>query len=357
MLRAIAAEKLEDWSDAEARDIWPVLRQCAQAQLDRAAPLRAALEPDDRWRAFFAAALGAAPELAGAFLRENAGFYKLTSPGFLTGYYQPVVPGALEPSDAFPFPLLARPDDLVNLHGRPDPALGPELAGARRDATGALSPYPARAEIESAPAGFRPAIWLADAAEAFLIQVQGGARVRLADGGVTDLIYDGRNGRPYTSIGRLLIEAGEIAPADMSLATLKAWLRRNGLAPGERGREILWRNESYVFFRRAAPAVGPIGGLGAPLTPLRSIAVDRNLWPYGALMWIRADLAAARMSPAKGRLWAAQDTGSAILGPARIDLYMGSGEAAGAAAGSIRHEAEVFLIGPRGLADMNGAAT
>ena len=140
----------------------------------------------------------------------------------------------------------------------------------------AFDPYPARAEIEAENCD--PVVWLADAVETYLIQVQGCARVRLRDGSWRWLIYDGRNRRPYTSIGRLLIEAGEIAEAEMSLKRLKEWLRENA----ERGRTLMRRNESFVFFRLGEDTGdGPIGGAGRPLTPLRSLAVDRTLWSYG----------------------------------------------------------------------------
>ena len=143
-----------------------------------------------------------------------------------------------------------------------------------------------------------PVVWLSDSVESYLIQVQGSARVRLRDGSWRRLVYDGRNGRPYTSIGRLLIEAGEIAEAEMSLARLKAWLR----ADPERGRALMRRNESFVFFRLAPDdGDGPIGGAGLPLTPLRSLAVDRNLWSYGLPFFPVATLPWRGDAPSRSR--------------------------------------------------------
>ena len=185
-----------------------------------------------------------------------------------------------------------------------------------------------------------------------MIQVQGSGLVELTDGRRLRLIYDGRNGRPYTSIGRGLIEAGEIREAEMSLARLKGWLRAAGVRPGERGRAWMQRNASYIFFRLAPdepPGGGPIGGAGLPLTPLRSIAVDSNLWPYGLPFWIEARLPWRGAQPEPfGRLMIAQDTGSAILGAARADLFFGSGDEAGLRAGSIRHDADFRVLLPRG---------
>jgi membrane-bound lytic murein transglycosylase A len=274
--------------------------------------------------------------------------------GFVTGYYEPLLRGALAPSPEFSAPVLARPDDLVTFapEGTP-PDLDPSLSGAQRLAGGALRPYPERAAIEAAAerGATRPILWLEDHVELFLAQVQGSARVALPDGRVLRLAYDGRNGQPYTSIGRLLIDQDAIEERAMSLDALKTWLRANGQRPGDKGREIMQRNRSYVFFKLEEnfdPEEGPIGGAGIALTPLRSIAVDRTLWPYGAPFWIEARL------PWEGpsfksfrRLMIAQDTGSAILGAARADIFFGAGEEAGRRAGDIRHDADFTVLLPR----------
>ena len=267
--------------------------------------------------------------------------------GFLTGYYEPCVPASTVETEEFRWPMLARPADLV--------AFGPDAAptgfpvgvsGARRLADGSLVPYDDRASIEAGRRG--PIVWVRDAAEAFLIQVQGSAQVEFSDGRRARLAYDGRNGLPYTSIGRLLIEAGEIAEGDMSLATLKAWLRRDG----DRGLAMMRRNRSFVFFKLVEdfdPRLGPIAGSGAPLTPLRSIAVDRTIWAYGLPFWIDAELPWADAAPRPFRqLMIAQDTGSAIVGAARADLYIGGGDAAGERAGAIRHPAAFVVLLPQG---------
>ena len=239
-------------------------------------------------------------------------------PGFLTGYYEPWVDGSLAPSREFTAPLLARPADL-----------GPDA--------------PVRAEIEAR--GRDPVVWLADAVEAYLIQVQGSARVRLPDGSWRRLVYDGRNGRPYTSIGRLLIEAGEIPEPEMSLGRLKAWLR----VDRARGEALMRRNESFIYFRLAPDTgEGPIGGAGRALTPLRSLAVDRTLWSYGLPFYPVTTLPWRSDVPEPfARLMIAEDTGTAIVGPARGDLFFGGGDAAGVRAGSIRHAADMFVLWPR----------
>ena len=216
--------------------------------------------------------------------------------------------------------------------------------GAPRD--GSLVPYADRAQIEAERRD--PIVWVRDAVEAFLIQVQGSAQVEFPDRSRARLAYDGRNGLPYTSIGKILIETGKIAESDMSLASLKAWLRRDGA----RGLEVMRRNRSFVFFQLVEdfdPDLGPTAGAGVPLTPLRSIAVDRTVWAYGLPFWIDAELPWADETPRLfRRLMIAQDTGSAIVGAARADLFFGSGERAGARAGAIRHPAEFVVLLPRG---------
>ena len=249
--------------------------------------------------------------------------------GFLTGYYEPFVDGSLTRSLDFTAPILSRPYNLD-----------------------ALARYPDRAAIEAgAIERHSPAIvWLHDRVEVFLAQVQGSARVRLADGSRRRLAYAGRNGHPYTSIGRILIDTGEIAEADMSLATLKQWIRAHGQNPGDAGAALMHRNKSYVFFSLRAesePDRGPIGGQGISLTALRSIAVDRAIWTYGLPFWIAADLPWRGSSPSPfRRLMIAQDTGSAITGPARADIFFGSGDDAGARAGDIRHAGDVVVLLP-----------
>ena len=267
--------------------------------------------------------------------------------GFLTGYYEPRVPASRVETEEFRWPILARPIDLVPF-GLDCPPVGfpKDISGAKRLSDGSLVPYADRAQIEAERRD--PIVWVRDAVEAFLIQVQGSAQVEFPDGRRARLAYDGRNGLPYTSIGKILIEAEEIAEGAMSLASLKAWLRRDSA----RGLDVMRRNRSFVFFRVVEnfdPDLGPIAGAGVPLTPLRSIAVDRTIWAYGLPFWIDTELPWADETPRPfRRLMIAQDTGSAIVGAARADLFFGSGDAAGARAGAIRHPAELTVLLPQG---------
>lgn len=250
--------------------------------------------------------------------------------GFLTGYYEPIVDGSLTQTEAFSAPVLAWPQD----HARHNPGL------------------PDRAAIETlARAGqFEPILWLRDPVEVFVVQVQGSARVRLDDGTSQRLAYAGRNGHPYTSIGRILIESGAVAEAEMSLTRLAAWIRDHGQAPGEAGATLMQRNASYVFFCAVPdldPPDGPTGGQGIGLTRLRSIAIDRTIYAYGLPFFVSAMLPwQGREATPFRRLMIAQDTGSAILGPARADIFFGSGDDAGARAGDIRHAGDLVVLWP-----------
>jgi membrane-bound lytic murein transglycosylase A len=334
----------------------------ARALAEGVAPTRRGAAPSPALLAIAREALlldFAAPGAARAFferrfepwrVRPDAGKAR----GFLTGYYEPRLRGSLDRSDEFHAPVLGRPHDLVTFAaGEAPPSFDPALSGAQRLPDGALRPYPGRAAIEAGAAGGRaPILWLRDHVELFMAQVQGSASVELADGRIVRLAYAGRNGQSYTSIGRLLIESGEIAESEMSLERLKSWLRANGLEPGDKGRTLMQRNRSYVFFELETafdPADGPTGGSGVGLTSLRSIAVDRGIWAYGTPFWLDARLPWEGPSPsAFRRLTIAQDTGSAILGAARADLYFGGGDEAGRCAGAIRHPCDFTVLLPSG---------
>jgi membrane-bound lytic murein transglycosylase A len=289
-----------------------------------------------------------------AFFRHWFQPRRLRDKGFVTAYYEPEVEARLAPSPGFETPALSRPPDLVTLNDAPlHLPSGETLTSARRLADGSLVPYATRAAIENegAATGSTPLAFLADAVELFLIQVQGSARLRFPDGSTAALTYDGRNGWPYTSIGRLMIERGLVPPGEMSLERLKSTLREMGAAAGQPGRSLMQENHSYVFFRlddSADRRLGPIGGAGCALTPSRSIAVDRSIWSYGLPFWIATRVPWEDEAETDfRRLMIAQDTGSAILGTARADLFFGAGPRAGTLAGRVRHDADFTVLLPR----------
>lgn len=322
------------------------------------APTRPAAPPDPAFAAFCSRLTTRPPPAsaseARAFLERHFAPWRIEveGRGFITGYYEPEVAGSLSAGADFTAPILPRPADLVTFAPHASPGIDPPLSAARQSPSGVLSPYPTRARIEQSyeALGLRPLVWLEDWVEVFMIHVQGSARVRLDTGEGLRLGYAGRNGHPYASIGRHLIASGAIAEGEMTLDVLKRWLRRHGQGIGDKGRETMWLNPSYIFFKFETgldPDAGPIGGAGLALEPLRSIAVDRSLWFYGLPFWIDAvaPWRGARNAPLR-RLMVAADTGSAILGPARADLFFGAGPAAGAKAGAIRHPADFTVLLP-----------
>jgi len=358
-LRPVRHEDLLGFAAEDAAAAFATFLVSARALCDGLASTRPARAPSQRLVEIARDALAVGPldaEAARRFFVERFQPFRVEpdaadAGGLLTGYYEPVVRGSLTPSNECMAPVLARPADLVGFALGAGPAgFDPELTSAQRRDDGTLRPYPERAAIEAGQG--EAIVWLEDAVEVFLAQVQGSARVELPDGRQIRLAYDGRNGQPYTSIGRLLIEAGEIQEREMSLGRLKGWLRANGLRPGDKARALMQRNRSYVFFKieeRFDSALGPTGGAGVPLTPLRSIAIDRSLWAYGTPFWIEARLPwrQEEASPFR-RLMVAQDTGSAIVGAARADIFFGGGEEAGARAGAIRHRGTFTALAPRG---------
>ncbi|MDP2356542.1 MAG: MltA domain-containing protein [Beijerinckiaceae bacterium] len=269
--------------------------------------------------------------------------------GFVTGYYEPEISATLEQAPDHTEPVLGRPEDLLNtslVQG------SVTYASSRLLEDGRSSPYWRRAEISAGKSGAPAIAWVRDAIELFMIQVQGSARVVLPDGTSKRLVYAGRNGHPYESIGRILVSEGHVPLADMSLDVLKDWVRRAGQAPGQAGRMLLYRNPSYVFFKLVEdvdPAAGPIGGEGVPLTKLRSLAIDRAIWAYGLPFWMSGDLPMENGATEKvQRLMVAQDTGSAIVGAARGDIFYGSGNSAGQTAARVRHVVDLFVMIPKG---------
>ncbi len=266
--------------------------------------------------------------------------------GVMTGYYEPVLRGSVEPAEGYRTPLHARPPELVE-----QPVVGNPLRrryGMLVD--GKLEPFHDRAAIDTGALAGRglELVWVDDAADAFFLHIQGSGRVVLPDGRLLRVGYAGQNGRAYVPIGRVLIQQGELTRDQMSMQAIRGWIAGAGY---DRATELLRGNPSYIFFRlveNLTPEQGPIGAQGVPLTPQRSVAVDRAFIPLGAPMFVTVrDPMARRDAPPVGRLVVAQDTGGAIRGPARTDFFWGWGDEAGERAGRMRDEAEVFVLLPR----------
>jgi membrane-bound lytic murein transglycosylase A len=266
--------------------------------------------------------------------------------GLLTGYYEPLVEGSRTPTAVFKTPLYKRPSDLVNLVDETQRgAKSASLTHARKTDKG-LEPYPTRAQIEQGALKGRglELLYLADPVEVFFMQVQGSGRVKLPDGSIVRVHYDGKNGHPYTSIGRYLIDKALLAADKVSMGALAAWLR----ADPERGKLVMWQNASYVFFRELGnDAKGALGAMNTALTPGRSLAVDTTHHVLGTPIYVSAGgMTHVNASGAFNRLMIAQDVGSAIKGPERGDIYFGSGKAAGKLAGVTKHPGRFFVLLP-----------
>lgn len=240
-----------------------------------------------------------------------------TPPALFTGYYEPELEGSTRRTPRFAWPIYARPPEL-------------------RDGVQFLS----RGEIEQGALRGRglEIAWLDDPVEAYFLQVQGSGRIRLPDGRVIRVGYAGRNGHPYRSIGQELIRRGTHRFEDVSAQEIRAFVRRNP------GTDLLATNPSFVFFRRLPdlpPEAGPIGAMGRSITAMRSVAVDPAHVPLGAPVWIEKDGA----RPLR-RLMVAQDTGGAIKGAQRADIFFGTGDAAGNAAGTVKDGGRMVVLLP-----------
>lgn len=269
-----------------------------------------------------------------------------TGAGFFTGYYEPIVAGSRLRTDHFSTPLFRAPDDLVEFDPvSPPPGIDAALRFARRTGEG-LVPYFDRGEIEAGALAGRglELVYLADAVDAFFIHIQGAARIKLAEGGEMRVSYAAKSGHPYTPIGRVLIETGELEAGKATMAAIRSWLAANPDGAGP----VMARNRSFIFFREAPvgdPELGPIAAAKVPLTAGRSLAVDRLLHSFHAPVWIDTTAPGGEVLR---RLMIAQDTGSAIIGPARGDVFFGAGDKAGAIAGAMASRGRFVLLAPRG---------
>ena len=274
--------------------------------------------------------------------------------GLFTGYYEPELRGSHERQGPFRVPLLEPPPDLVSVDlGRFLPDLrGRRIAG--RVAEGKLEPLPTRAQIEAGALGpaARPLLWLDDPIQAFFLHVQGSGRVVLENGTVLRVGYAAQNGRPYTAIGRTLIQSGALRREEVSMQSIRAWLA----AHPAQARTVMDTNESYVFFRLLGPAdpgLGPPGSQTVPLTPGRSLAVDRAFHGLGVPVWLDTLVpGSAPGAPDRTfrRLLVAQDTGGAIKGPVRGDVFWGFGSEAEETAGRMKSRGRMALLLPKAVA-------
>ena len=309
------------------------------------------------WRAVCEEARRLPPQDAGLqrqFFESRFMPWRLTNPdgttqGMITGYYEPLLRGSRQRTANFAQPVLGVPRDLLSIDLSD---VLPDLKNRRlrgRLQGNKIVPYYSRAEIVGNEKAFsdRVLLWVDDAVELFFLQIQGSGRVRLPDGSLVRLNYADQNGHPYRSVGRVLIDRGELKADQASMQGIQAWARAN---PAKLD-ELLNSNPSYVFFRETKSAggdeLGPPGALGVPLTAGRSIAVDPAQVPLGAPVF----LATTRPNSTEPlqRLMLAQDTGGAIRGVVRADFFWGFGAEAGAEAGRMRQQGQMWVILPLGF--------
>ena len=346
-LQAAAWADLPGWHDDDVLAAWsPFLDSCKSLQRQAlwkdvcaAAKALPAADAADagRLRAFFEARLSPWQAVNPDDSRE----------GLVTGYYEPLLKGARSKTAAARYPLYAVPDDLLTI----DLAdVYPELKHMRlrgRIEGHKVVPYWSRADLDKRGAllADKVLLWVNDPIEAFFLQIQGSGRVELPDGSLVRVNYADQNGHPYHSIGRWLIDKGELGADQASMDGIKNWARANP----ERLEEMLDANPSYVFFRILANGNGgPPGALGLPLTPGRSVAVDPKHIPLGAPVFLSTTW--PQSDKPLNRLMFAQDTGGAIRGVVRADFFWGFGAEAGAQAGRMKQKGRIWVLMPVGYA-------
>ena len=342
------------WSDA---DITPSLRAFERscAKLDALAPERPlgmdglALTAAD-WQAVCANVSTSSD----AQLTFESWFqpYRVTADGeesgLFTGYYEPLLFGARTPSDRFKYPLRTNPRDMVTVDLA---SFNPELDGRRlvgRVEGGQLVPYPDRAGIDRGAVDdvAESFIWVDDAIAKFFLQIQGSGLVELPDGETIRVGYAGQNGHGYRAIGRDLIEMGELTRENVSLQSIRRWL----LDHPANADEIMHKNASYIFFRELTglgDASGPLGSQNVPLEPRYSLAVDRKYWPMGLPVWLDLEIAFSDGERKWRQLLIAQDTGGAIKGGIRGDVFWGAGAEAEYVAGHMKSSGGMIIFLPR----------
>jgi membrane-bound lytic murein transglycosylase A len=272
--------------------------------------------------------------------------------GFVTGYYEPIIDGSRTRTDVYNVPIYRRPSNLfVRGFTQQSASLPNKGEVFRKIGRRKLVPYYDRGEIEDGAIAGRglEICWLKNQTDLLFAQIQGSARIRLEDGPTVRVNYDAHNGYPYVAVGRVLIDRGIIPKEQMSMQRIREWMEQNP----DGAKEVRRQNRAYVFFREVSLSDKDeaVGAQGVPLTPGRSIAVDSSLHVYGTLFFIEGQLpieSSQSKTPFR-RLMVAQDTGSAITGPARADIYYGAGAEAGRVSGRFRHNMRFVMLVPKSL--------
>lgn len=289
-------------------------------------------------------------EQAKQFFEQNFAphqFCEADHNGLLTGYFEPELPASRQKTSKFQYPLYRRPDDLIDIDDDNRPTtIEPSFAFARQ-ADSEITEYFDRGQIQGGALEGRnlELYWLEDPVDVFFIHIQGSTRLVFDDGSSVRLSYAAKTGHPYTAIGKILVEWGEMKLAEVDMQSICRWLSGN---PQKRD-QLLACNRSYIFFqqtRQRQPEIGPVAAAGVALTPGRSLAIDRHLQTFGTPIWVETKENFVAETKPLSRLLIAQDTGSAIIGSERGDYFVGTGEQAGQIAGKINHLAKLSILVP-----------
>jgi len=343
---AASFDSLPGWRDDRVGAAWPAFLVGCRA-------LVASTALQTTWQTpCAAAALVDANDAAAvrSFFENHFSVYRIgasdgADTGLVTGYYEPLLRGSRTRSARYRFPLYGVPADLLTIDLS---AVYPDLKNRRlrgRLEGNRVVPYFARGDIDRDDAPIRGSelIWVDDAVDAFFLHIQGSGQVELESGERVRVGYADQNGHPFKSLGRALIQRGELTYERASMQGIKEWVRRNPA----RAQEMLNTNPSYVFFRELPRELsGPLGSLGVPLTPERSIAVDARVVPLGVPVYVATTWPNA--ADPLNRLMVAQDTGGAIAGGVRVDFFWGFGDAAGSLAGRMRQQGRMWVLLPKG---------
>ncbi len=349
-LTAVSFRDLPGWDEDDLAGFWPAFQANCEVMRLRSTPWAGVCKDSQQLDASQVSAIRSFIE--SRFIPHRLTDDKGTRSATITGYYEPLLKGSRTRGGPYQIPLYRTPKDLINVDLA---TIYPELKSLRlrgRLEGNRVVPYPTREEIDKKGllAG-QELLWVADPVEAFFLQVQGSGRVELPNGESIRVGYAEQNGYPYRSIGRYLIDKGELKPNDASMQSIKAWVAANP----DRRDELLHQNPSVVFFREVstlAKGAGPLGSMGIPLTAGRSLAVDARFVGVGGLVFLSTRVPRPGAPPKDPgvpfqRLMIAQDTGSAILGPHRSDIFFGTGAEAGEVAGRMRADGTVYVLTPR----------
>jgi len=346
LLKSASWSDIDGFSEDDLTAVWPAWMQSCSTLINK-----------PQWQA----TCGAAKTLKNpnkqavlAYFTQNFNVYSAsnqdgTDTGMITGYYEPMLKGSRTKSSQYPYPLYRQPNDLVTVElGDVYPELKNKrvrgkLVGNKQEGQ-KIVPYLTRAEIESTPAPLAGSelLWISDIIDGFFLQIQGSGLVKLDNGENVHVGYANQNGQTYNSIGRLLVDRGELTLDQASMQGIKNWASNNMA----KLRDLLNSNPSYVFFRELPTGLsGPIGALGVPISAERSVAIDPKFIPLGAPLFLSTTQPNSAI-PLK-RLMVAQDTGGAIKGGVRADFFWGAGDIAGKQAGAMKQVGKIWVLLPK----------